>query len=154
KRGSVLLEEVALAVVPHSLFLLDQLTAEQGSENHRGPLLVVGDVRYGQRPATVAPPDALAAARPLVRADTPLDWHDLPATRAELEAVASQAGDRPVLRLTGVEASTDRLLAELPKARWAHVATHGFFADREFRASFQLNEALFQRGVNGLGSER
>ena len=34
-----------------------------------------------------------------------------------------------VIRLQGDEAGTARLLQELPRARWAHIATHGFFAD-------------------------
>jgi CHAT domain-containing protein len=48
-----------------------------------------------------------------------------------------------VRALTGAAASTQRVLAELPQARMAHLATHGFFADREFRSMLQLDEKLF-----------
>jgi CHAT domain-containing protein len=43
-----------------------------------------------------------------------------------------------------VEASTTRLLAELRRARWAHLATHGFFADSALRSALQVDETLFQ----------
>jgi CHAT domain-containing protein len=48
-----------------------------------------------------------------------------------------------VLRIEGAEASTARLLVELPKARWAHIATHGFFADPKVRSILQPDPRLF-----------
>jgi CHAT domain-containing protein len=39
------------------------------------------------------------------------------------------------------------VLAELPRARVAHLATHGFFADPRFRSVLQLDEALFERAT-------
>jgi CHAT domain-containing protein len=54
--------------------------------------------------------------------------------------------------LTGAEASTQRLLLELPRARVAHLATHGFFADARFRSVLQLDETLFERRVWDDGS--
>ncbi len=35
------------------------------------------------------------------------------------------------------------MLADLPQARYAHLATHGFFADPKFRSAFQLEEKQF-----------
>src|SRR5262249_48703147 len=63
----------------------------------------------------------------------------------ELRQVTALAGTRPVHALSGAEASTDRVVAELPRARYAHLATHGFFADRGFRSLLQLDETLFAR---------
>jgi CHAT domain-containing protein len=37
------------------------------------------------------------------------------------------------------------VLAELPKARWAHLATHGFFADATFRSALHVEEKLYER---------
>ena len=42
------------------------------------------------------------------------------------------------------------MLAELPHADVAHLATHGYFADKKFRSVLQLDEKLFER----LGTER
>jgi len=44
----------------------------------------------------------------------------------------------------GSEASTAQVLRDLPQARYALLATHGFFADPEFRSVFLLNEAAFR----------
>lgn len=46
--------------------------------------------------------------------------------------------------LEGADASVARLLDALPNARYAHLATHGFFADARFRSLLQLDEKLFQ----------
>jgi CHAT domain-containing protein len=50
-----------------------------------------------------------------------------------------------VRQWSGAKASTARLLADLPQARWAHLATHGFFADQKFRSFLQLDEKLYER---------
>src|SRR5206468_3620515 len=68
---------------------------------------------------------------------------DLPGTLRELDKVLERAGKRQARRLTGTKATTARLLAELPEARWAHLATHGFFADKRFRSILQIDEKLF-----------
>ena len=39
-------------------------------------------------------------------------------------------GQRPKLLLQGPAATTEHLLQELPGTRYAHLATHGFFAER------------------------
>src|SRR5262249_48648901 len=38
---------------------------------------------------------------------------------------------------------------DLPEARWAHLATHGFFADARFRTALQLDEADMKKGPKG-----
>ena len=52
--------------------------------------------------------------------------------------------------------ATDRLRQDLPQARYAHLATHGFFADQQFRSALQLDEKLFERRefVGGRIGER
>jgi CHAT domain-containing protein len=75
-------------------------------------------------------------------------WPALPGTERERRLVAELARKalkaRPVERW-GRGASTARLLADLPGVRYAHLATHGFFADASFRSAFQLDPGLFER---------
>jgi CHAT domain-containing protein/tetratricopeptide (TPR) repeat protein len=152
--GSVLLEDYALAVVPSGPFLLDRLTALRGSEKGPGCLLAVGDVRYDDQPVALTRPDAAASLRAPARGDQGVSWPSLPATRRELEAIKALAGNRSVLTLTGADACTYRVLSELPQARWALIATHGFFADPKFRSALQLDEPNFGRGLGGIGWDR
>src|SRR5262249_29774708 len=44
---------------------------------------------------------------------------------------------------SGAVASTRQLQEDLPKARYAHLATHGFFADAKFRSDLQVDPLLF-----------
>jgi hypothetical protein len=50
----------------------------------------------------------------------------------------------PVTPLKGNKATAPAVLAELPRPRFAHFATHGFFADPSFRSAFQLDEKDYQ----------
>jgi CHAT domain-containing protein/Tfp pilus assembly protein PilF len=144
--GRVLLEEYALAVLPHGPFLLDQLTAPARQDRSGEGLLVVGGVRYDDRP----PPLPVAAKDDpgIPRSGAPaedLSWDYLVGSERELQQVAALAQGKPVRSLSGVEANTERLLAELPRVRYTHLATHGFFADKSFRSVLQLDEKLFAR---------
>jgi CHAT domain-containing protein len=138
--GTVLLEDHAVAVVPNGPFLLEALEAAPAEG---GILLAVGGVEYGKpRPA----PEAEA------KADVPtpgLSWPALPATARELEQVVGLAGERPVLSLKGTKAGAPQLLTDLPKARWAHLATHGFFADKKFRSLLRLDEGNYWQEGSG-----
>jgi CHAT domain-containing protein len=71
-------------------------------------------------------------------------WSYLPGTLREIEAVCRLAEPRPVQIRRGAEASTAQLLRDLPQARYALLATHGFFADPEFRSVFLLDESAFR----------
>jgi CHAT domain-containing protein len=113
--GTVLLEDFpgGIAVVPHGAFLLEQLLYPPKYADGAGSLLAVGAVRHDL---------------PDLKADKP--WPFLPGTELELKRVVGLAGDRALPPLTGHDATAARLLEQLPKARYAHLATHGFF-DRE-----------------------
>jgi CHAT domain-containing protein/Tfp pilus assembly protein PilF len=147
KKGTVLLEEYALAIVPHGLFLLDQLTTKPAKDEEPGMLLAVGDVSYDHKPKPLTR-DAAAGDRSPEVGDKVVSWPKLPGTLKELAQVISLAGKRPILRRTGIEASTAQLIADLSDAkkapRFVHLATHGFFADPSFRSVLQVNEELFQ----------
>jgi CHAT domain-containing protein len=116
--GRVLLDDYALAVVPHGPFLLEQLLYPPHFPDGPEPVLAVGGVGYD-------PPGTAGAGRP---------YQSLPGTAAEVRQLQAVASGRPVCPLSGAEASAARLLAELPTARYAHLATHGFFAEAELTA--------------------
>ncbi|MCI0461311.1 MAG: CHAT domain-containing protein, partial [Gemmataceae bacterium] len=146
RKGTVLLEDYTLAVLPHGPFLLDRLTAPTPALPGAGPLLAVGGVRYDDRPTPVP---AAVAAGPLVQRSRAAPgthlWEYLEGSARELQQVTALAQGRAVQPLSGAAASTDRVVAALPKARYAHLATHGFFADKSFRSVLQLDEKLFAR---------
>jgi CHAT domain-containing protein len=150
KPGTVLLEEYALALAPHGPFLLDQLTPAD-TARPAGTALVLGDAQYEQGP------EPLPDAKPEYRRSADLGrgsitWPALPGTAAEADQVAALArrlADAEVVELRGRQAGTERLLHELPQARWAHLATHGFFAARQNDEERRrlLREADFGLGV-------
>jgi CHAT domain-containing protein len=147
--GTVLLEQYALATIPHAPFLLDSLTAPNspGHNDTAGLLLAVGGVAYGLEPRPVDDERTrlqLLAARPAeTNRGGENGWADLPGTLQELHAVSRLAASREILRLNGADACTARLLQELPRARWAHIATHGFFADPSVRSVLTPDPKLF-----------
>jgi CHAT domain-containing protein/Tfp pilus assembly protein PilF len=150
KAGSFLLEEYALALVPHGPFLLDQLTAPQRPTDGRNTLLVVGGVAYDQDPTLQ--PDLRRSAE---RGKDQGKWPALPGTAKEVEQVLALAraapGDPTVLERRGREACTQGVWLDLPRARWAHLATHGFFAaPRTQERQTLLREADFLWGVRGV----
>jgi CHAT domain-containing protein/Tfp pilus assembly protein PilF len=157
KPNTVLLEEYTFATVPHGPFLLDRLSAKGKGRPAGDALLAVGGVDYHQ----AADPVEGGPARRDLELDTApgkgpaalpakdrLAWQALPGTERELERVAALAHKPAGLKvcpLTGKVATTTRVLAELPQARYAHLATHGFFADAQIRSAFVGGPDLFAR---------
>jgi CHAT domain-containing protein len=133
RRGTVLLEQYAIALVPHAPFLLDRLTAAARSRDDAGVVLALGGVAYGRAPKPVDDEKTKLELLALRQAETQRGhgdgWTDLSGTREELKTVVHLAAARGAVRLEGTAASTAGLLRALPQARWAHIATHGFFAD-------------------------
>jgi CHAT domain-containing protein/tetratricopeptide (TPR) repeat protein len=154
--GTVLLEQYAVAAVPHAPFLLDRLTAQKSPahESNDGLFLNVGGVAYGEKPKPIDDDRArlqLLAARPAeTNRGGKSAWPDLPGTLQELDAVSRLGAGHEILRLQAAEAGTARLVQELPHARWAHVATHGFFADPSIRSVLTPDPKLFTQ----IGRER
>jgi CHAT domain-containing protein/Tfp pilus assembly protein PilF len=146
----VLLDDYALAVVPHGPFLLEQLTPPPPRAAQRPPapegVLLAGGVRYDDQPAA-----AVAASRGAEGVVVqPVIWGYLPGTEAErrlLEHLLATHGPKLTASLGGAEVSTARLRQELGRARYAHLATHGFFADKQFRSVLQLDPRLFERSM-------
>jgi CHAT domain-containing protein len=131
--GTVLLEEYTLGFVEHGPHLLAALRRPTARSDRAGSLLLVGGVRYDQIPA--AAPSAkteFLAQRGPDRDGVSAKWNELPGTAREVQLVKTAAGRRLVTVLDEATASVPRLLRELPQARLAHVATHGFFNARAF----------------------
>jgi CHAT domain-containing protein/Tfp pilus assembly protein PilF len=145
--GTVLLEQYALATVPHAPFLLDRLTAPARPTDDRGILVAVGGVAYDQGPKPGEDEktklELLAARQAETSRGRGDGWKQLPGTLDELNAVTQLAGSRTVIRLEGACAGTAQLLKDLPRARWAHVATHGFFADPSIPSLLRPDPKLF-----------
>ena len=135
--GSILLEELAIATVPHGQFLLAQLSADKAEPlaATTGRVLSVGDVDF--RLATSSPASASS------RSKSNGLWSQLPGTKQELSDLAAIGGER-VTVVRGKEATSQQVLAELPKARFAHLATHGFFADPELQSILQVDAKAFE----------
>jgi CHAT domain-containing protein/tetratricopeptide (TPR) repeat protein len=141
--GRVLLEDCAVAVVPHAPFLLERLSEPARASKDDGLLLAVGAVNYDGKPPMAPARQDVALLRSADLGTRQVVWPALAGTARELDQVIGRAGKRAVRRLSGAEASTSRLWAELPRARWVHLATHGFFADAKFRSALQVDEKLF-----------
>jgi CHAT domain-containing protein/tetratricopeptide (TPR) repeat protein len=117
--GTFLVEQYALAVAPHAPFVLDRLTTPQRADADDGTLLAIGAM----------PSDGPGSVR-------------------ELETVISLARPRRVVKLQGDTATTTAVLRALPRARWVHFDTHGFFASPEIQSLLQADPDP----LNRLGS--
>ncbi len=153
----VLLEDYSVALVPHGHYLLRQLNSKT-EESVAKKLLLVGDVSYGSRPAgSSLETTQLAAAarhRDAALGDQRIEWPALPGGSREVADIERLAGNRTIQSLTADQATTNVVLEELPAARYAHFATHGFFADKKFRSYLQLSEENFEqdRSLGQIGN--
>jgi tetratricopeptide (TPR) repeat protein len=144
---TVVLEEHTVAVVPFGQFLLGQLAAPAKPTDAPAPpaaIVAVGGVAYDDAPA--AQPAAVAAlqdSRPPERSGRRGAWTPLPGTEKEVAKLQALAGGTLRL-LAGRDAGTARLATELPQARLAHLATHGFFDEQLLQDERRLEQAQLQ----------
>jgi CHAT domain-containing protein/Tfp pilus assembly protein PilF len=122
KPGTALLEDLAVAVVPHGPFLLEQLKYPTRYSAGTETVLALGAVDYGPAQASGYAP--------------------LAGTAAEVRQVTGLAGARANVTLEGDRATWTHLKEALPKARYAHLATHGFF---NAKALLEENQRLQQQ---------
>jgi CHAT domain-containing protein len=152
-KGTVLLEEHALALVPHGPFLLQRLR-DQTRPSGPGALLALGGVYYDKPADAVRQPEDLAELRAADRADKRGAWPELPGTAREAAQVAALAKAlKPppaVIARSGTAAGPGQLMVDLGQARWAHLATHGFFAaPKSGVRQYLYEERDFLRGPKG-----
>jgi CHAT domain-containing protein len=146
KTDTVLLDECAICLVPHGPFLLERLQ-EKRADHAGDTLMAYGGVDYDGEPAALLRPevDVRGPAQP---GTNRVRWSQLPGTAREQEQVVALAKktlrSEPIVR-SGMHATTKQLEEDLPRARYAHLATHGFFADPGFRLALQLDPTAFER---------
>jgi CHAT domain-containing protein len=135
--STVLLEDYAIALASNGRELYRTLTRMTLSAGGKCALLV-GGVAYDTAPKPVAAPTdilALVDVRRSPATERQLQWPFLPGTGQELAAIETLwTGSPKPTHLTGAEASEAALLRLLPRSRYVHLATHGFFADEKFRS--------------------
>ena len=117
-------------------------------------LLLAGGIRYDQRPTKLSASDGAAesadriASPGQVRKDPQPDfqWGYLPGTEKEVKTLAELWGRGDQLRrLDGTAADERSLSQSLPKSRFAHLATHGFFDQQgEVYGTDMRQQSLFQ----------
>jgi CHAT domain-containing protein len=114
--------------------------------------VALGGVEYS-RSGKPAGPDQAAFEHPVLRGGPFAGgFPPLPGSRAEVEALARLLGDRVEL-ITGPEATVEALEAAGQRARWLHVATHGWFSPdtvRSARDSAPVDAQLAQ--VSGMSA--
>jgi CHAT domain-containing protein/Tfp pilus assembly protein PilF len=155
KQDRVLLDDYSLAVLPHGPFLLEQLSPAPPRSAKRPRraegLLLVGGVRYDDQPAANTASEQRGSESVVGQK---VNWDYLKGTEEErklLEKLLAKSGPKLTAVLGGAEAATARLRKELEQVRYTHVATHGFFADKQFRSVLQLDEKLFARRMSAEG---
>jgi CHAT domain-containing protein len=155
--GTVLLEDHTVCLVPHGPWLLERLR-EKPAPVGGDTLLAYGGIDYQGTPEAVAKgpgprrPESVGGAALPVPGGKRLRWPALPGTareQARVVALARRALRDPPLVRSGRAAGAEQLLEDLPKARYAHLATHGFFADPRFRSYLQVDARLYERGRLG-----
>jgi tetratricopeptide (TPR) repeat protein len=152
KPDTILLEDYALTLLPHAPFLLDKFWPDDPRpEGHQRPesVLAVGGVAYDAE----APLQGPLAKRgdPLLKPGQSLQWTVLKGAEAEVKGVRGAAATKQLAfrLLDGNKATAAAVLGALPKVRYAHLATHGFFADKDFRSVLRVDPQLFEKTWRG-----
>ncbi len=127
EEGSYLIEDVALATIPVPRGLPDLLRPVPKGERLPPSLLVVGDVDYAGAGRVASKEGARSAPLGARRG-----WGELPGTSGEAASVGESFSGLfkggPLTALSK-EGATKRAVGEvLAKVRFAHLATHGYFA--------------------------
>jgi CHAT domain-containing protein/tetratricopeptide (TPR) repeat protein len=120
RTGTILLEDHALAVVPSGPWLLEQLLYPGKAGAAPDRVLAVGDVAYG---------------RPAGPGQT--KYQALAGTGREMKRVLEAFGQQASDGLVGDAATTAAVRERLPKVRYAHFATHGYFDAKSLSAERQ-----------------
>jgi CHAT domain-containing protein len=138
-----LVEELSIVMVP-----VPQLLTSEGKAPAGAPtLLAVGDVDFNGDPI-----EGDQSKQPLPvaisRAGDGLIWKRLPQTKGEaevIEALFAKLPDAKVKELFGKDATETMLERELPKYRFVHLATHGFFSAPKMVRQFQEGQGTGEK---------
>ncbi len=127
--GSPLIARYEFAYLPYVGRLCSR--SDSAPRKRSKSILVVGDVDYGDGRQLVQAENELSGFRNAALKITPL-----PATRQESATIARLWEGGDVVRLSGKTATADRVVEELQKMDWVHLATHGILGRRERVAAF------------------
>jgi CHAT domain-containing protein/tetratricopeptide (TPR) repeat protein len=120
KKGTILLEDHAVAVVPSGQWLLEQLLYPPKPSDAPERVLAVGDVAYGKPSGTVKE-----------------EYKPLAGTGREMKRVLEAFGPEASEGLTGDAANTETVRTKLKTVRYAHFATHGYFDEKSLTADHE-----------------
>jgi CHAT domain-containing protein len=149
KTDSILLEDFAFAVAPHGPFLLDRLRTAPEKSAAKG-VLVVGGVNYDATPATPSPnPRRPSGAQQVHLLALPYFDHLLKAVTPLAKSV-----NQDICALSGTQADAASVLRVLPAVRYAHLHTHGYFADAAVLSILQLDPKIFAQRLSSTGEVR
>jgi CHAT domain-containing protein len=138
--GTYLIEEHPIGMMPVPQ-LLPSLVGPAPGGQPEDRLLLVGDVNYG-KPAPARRMDLALLARPdppgvvfrasVPRSDGTVEWPELFESKGEVLTISNEFTtaypDRPApVPLTRLAATEQRFRTDVPKYKYVHLATHGFF---------------------------
>jgi CHAT domain-containing protein/tetratricopeptide (TPR) repeat protein len=124
--GTFLIEETLLYSLPFAqVVLLSRSSLPANTTEDR--VLLVGDLDY-DAPLSAPSTDSLVLRAPSLGETENWTWAAIPAARAEIDAIQVLAGPRKVVALRHDKASPGATVTALREARFAHFASHGFFA--------------------------
>ena len=139
KINSILLDDFAVSVAPNASSLLQQFHQHKSSSQN-DIFLGIGGVDYGN---PVANDSKHASA---VRGKTRIVWPTLNGALSEVRDVSEMARKKQatIMLLNGEQATRAAFLDSISRARFAHIATHGFFADSKFQSILNVDPNLFE----------
>ena len=117
----VLDEFPPISYAPSANILANLRGRESGSRDEQGTLLTVGNPTY---PLEIVNSVAAQRGGDLFRGHGG-QLIRLPSTQSECERIEQAFGRSNVVKLLGEQATERNVLAELPRARWIHLAAHG-----------------------------
>ena len=156
--GAFLIQDYAIAVANYGQQLFGLLNDRRID---KGKLLVVGGINYGssqQVNETVSQPkplQLLSVNHRSNRRQAKSTWKFLDGSALEAAAIESAWKLRlPVETLSGSKVTENQLASRLEKCRFAHLATHGFFAASDSETIHQINVAGNPSSARGQSTRR
>jgi CHAT domain-containing protein len=157
-----LIEERSIAVVPvpRLLAMTKSPAAPTASANQADgaarSLLLAGDIDYGGEPGKGGELAMTRSAATSARGGLLSDFKSLPETRGEILKIRDSFERRfPEGRaqtLRGDQATEEAVRLQAPRARYLHLATHGYFAPPELRSALgPAAEKTIGPGIDRLG---
>lgn len=142
--GDIVLHKHTLTTMGNIRQLLD--TKDRTEKSTQAGFALIGDAFYDSSPgvtttATNKSKDAKlpsSVSRAAIDSAKKVFWPRLPQTRNEILGIKKLLPTKTRLKLLlGTAATESSVLNSLPGNRYIHIATHGFFADEQFRSNVQ-----------------